>query len=249
MKIKIYPFLGVLVLLIIWQLLTLFAVISPILLPSPIKVFSVIGNLFWSGVIFKDLYRSLFIWFSGFFLGLFVGVPAGILMGYSNRVYESLELIIDFFRSLPSLVLYPLFVVFFGLGTIPKILLVIFVSSFYTLINTIYGVKYSRETYPIIAKIFKATKTQLFTKIILPAALPDIFAGIRISLSIALIVTVGSEMILGSDAGLGKRILDCSMVYNMSEMYAVIIIIGLLGWLSNKMAVLAEEKIVHWRGK
>jgi len=135
------------------------------------------------------------------------------------------------------------------LGNTPKILLVIFVSSFYTLINTIYGVKYSRETYLIVGKIFKATKMQIFGKIIFPATLPDIFAGIRISLSIALIVTVGSEMILGSDAGLGKRILDCSMVYNISEMYALIIIIGLLGWLSNKISLLVEERVVHWRGK
>jgi len=249
MKIRIYPFLGIFVIILIWYVLAIYHFPSPTILPPPGKVFAVLGTLFASGDIFKDLYRTLSIWFLGFFLGLFVGIPIGILMGYSKKIYESLELIIDFFRSLPSLVLYPLFVVFFGLGNIPKVLLVIFVSSFYTLINTIYGVKYSRETYLIIGKLFKANKIQIFSKIIFPAALPDIFAGIRVSISIALIVTVGSEMILGSDAGLGKRILDRSMVYNMSEMYALIIIIGLLGWLSNKLLLILEERLVHWRGK
>ena len=99
------------------------------------------------------------------------------------------------------------------------------------------------------AKALKASRWQTFSKVVFPAALPEISAGLRVSLSIGLIVTIGSEMILGANFGLGKRVLDASMVYNMSEMYAIIILVGLLGYFSNKLFVLIEEKVIHWRGK
>lgn len=246
---RIYLIVGPSGFVLLWFIITLFPLVSPILLPPPHRIAKAGYDLFVSLRIFPDLFYTICLWLAGLFLGIFIGVPLGILMGYFEKVHKSLELLIDFFRSLPSIVLYPVFVIIFGLGVFSKIAVVVFASALYIIINTIYGVKYSRESRFMLAKLLRATKLQTFTKIVIPSALADIFAGIRTSLSIGLIVTVGSEMIMGGNLGLGKRVLDASMVYNMSEMYALIIVVGLLGYGSNKIFVLIEDRVIHWRGK
>lgn len=249
MNSKKYLILGPLSVLLLWIILTATGIISPVLLPSPLKVIITLGRLFGSFEILPDFFKTIYLWLVGLIIGILIGTPIGVLMGYSDKIYAFLEVIIDFFRSLPSIVLYPLFIIFFGLGDLPKIAIVIFATSLYTAINTIYGVKYSRESRLVVVKVLRATKWQTFSKVIFPSALPEISAGIRISLSIGLIVTVGSEMILGANYGLGKKVLDASMVYNTSEMYALIVVVGFLGYVSNKFFVFIEDKVIHWRGK
>jgi len=244
-----YLIIGPVIILVIWFILTLFNIVNPLVLPSPIKVFCNFGTLFTSGKILSDFSETIFRWTVGLLFGVVIGVPIGILMGYSNKIYALLEVLIDFLRSLPSITLYPLFILFFGLGNLPKILIVIYATSLYTAVNTIYGVKYARESRILVAKSLKASTSKIFSRIVFPGALPEIFAGIRISVTIGLIVTIGSEMILGARYGLGKRVLDASNTFSMSEMYALILIIGLLGYFANRVFVGVENKIIHWRGK
>ncbi|OGF21867.1 hypothetical protein A2Y83_00895 [Candidatus Falkowbacteria bacterium RBG_13_39_14] len=80
------------------------------------------------------------------------------------------------------------------------------------------------------------------------SALPIIFAGLRIALSLSLVVAIASEMIIGGTRGLGKKIMDDMVVYNLTEMYAIIILIGSLGFISNKLFSVLENKIIHWKG-
>jgi NitT/TauT family transport system permease protein len=246
---KKYVFVGPIVILVLWFISTFFHLISPLLLPSPIKVFHMVGKLFLTGEVLPDFLKTIFRWLIGLSIGVAIGIPIGILMGYSDKIYASLEVLIDFLRSLPSITLYPLFILFFGLGDLPKVAIVIFATSLYTTLNTIYGVKYTRESRLLTAKSLRASSLQIFTRVIFPGALPEIFAGIRISVTIGLIVSIGSEMILGARHGLGKRVLDASNTFSMAEMYALIIIIGLLGYLSNRLLVALENRAIHWRGK
>ena len=244
-----YVLVGPLVLLLLWFALTAIPAVSPVLLPSPLKVAAALWNLLLEGSVLGDLGKTVLLWLSGLAGGLALGIPVGVLMGYSPRIHAFFEIPIDFFRSLPSIVLYPLFIIFFGLGDAPKIAIVVMSSFLYTAVSTIYGVRYSLASRLMVARVLKANRWQTLSKVVLPGALPEIAAGIRISLSIALIVTVGSEMILGASAGLGKRVLDASLVYNMSDMYALVLLIGALGYASNRLAVLFEGRVIHWRGR
>jgi len=126
--------------------------------------------------------------------------------------------------------------------------IVIFSTALYVMINTIYGVKYGKASKIALAKILKMTTIQEFKKIILPSSLPNIFAGLRITISLSLVVAVASEMIVSGTAGLGQKILDDMVVYNLTEMYAIILIIGLLGYFSNKIFSIVENKLIHWKG-
>ena len=101
-------------------------------------------------------------------------------MGYSNKVYMSLEIVVDFFRSIPVISLLPLFLVFFGIGNISKIAIATWTALLAVLFNSMYGVKHAKEMRLMVAKSLRANNFQIFTKIVAPDALPEIFVGIRI---------------------------------------------------------------------
>lgn len=240
---------GPLIILAMWFFLTYLGIVSPLFLPSLSSLGKELFNQLILGKILTDIAATIYRVFVGFALGLLVGVPVGILMGFSEKIYASIEIIIDFFRSLPAMALFPLFLLIFGLGDKAKIGIAFYATFLFMVINTIYGVKSCKETRIMVARTMRASELQIFTKVILPGSLPGIFAGIRVSISMALIVVVVAEMFMGTIYGLGQRIYNASLMYKIPEMYAAILITGIFGYFLNKVAVLIETKFVHWRGK
>lgn len=240
---------GPILLLIVWILLTSLNVIKPIFLPSIGSVISEFYKLFATAEILGDLGSTLIRWIIGLAIGVAIGVPLGIVMGYSDKIYSSLEIVVDFFRSIPAMTLFPLFLVFFGVGNKAKIIISAWGALLYVWVSAMYGVKHSKGVRLMVAKTLRANRFQIFKKFIFPDALPEIAGGIRVGISLSLVLVIASEMIMGTRFGLGKRIFDAALVYDMSEMYATIIIAGLLGYLSNKLFLLFENRIIHWSDK
>jgi len=234
---------------ILWYVATELGLLDPLFLPSPIDTVKSLCSLAATGVIVTDIIGTLARLAIGFSIGGCVGIVLGLPTGYFNKLYSSLEILIDFFRSVPVASLFPLFLVFFGIGNPSKVATAAWASFFIVLVNTTYGVRNCKETRLLVAKGMKASKTQVFTKFILPDSLPQIVAGLRTALSIALIVVVVTEMFMGTKAGLGKRIYDASLTYETAELYASILVTGLLGYGLNKLFVLFESRVVHWSGK
>jgi NitT/TauT family transport system permease protein len=185
----------------------------------------------------------------GFALAVGIGVPLGLLIGSSRRLVESLEFLIDFFRSLPASALFPMFILFFGIGDRSKVAVIVFSCALIILVNAIYGVKNCKEARLRAARAMGANRTALFTKVIFPEALPHIFAGLRISVSIGLILVVVTEMFIGTHRGLGQRIYDAHLMFRIAEMYAVILLTGVLGYVLNKIFITIEAKVFHWAGR
>ncbi len=237
---------GPIIFFILWLLFTEGGFISSLFLASPLQVFKSLIELFRNGLILKDILYTIFRLINGFILGAIFGIFLGIPIGYFKRIYSSLEILIDFFRSIPVASLFPLFLVFFGIGDTSKIATAAWSSFLIVLVNTTYGVKNVHQTRLMVAQTFNSTKLQIFSKIILPDSLPHIAAGLRISLSIAIIVVVMTEMFMGTNVGLGKRIYNTSLLYNTPELYATIFITGLLGYGLNKLMLLVEHRLIHW---
>jgi len=172
--------------------------------------------------------------FSGYFFAILLGIPLGIMVGYWEKAYNSLEFVIEFFRGFPATSLFPLFMLAFGIGDGAKIAIVIFSCSLVITINTLYGVRNSSKTRQMVAETMKANKAYIFARVILPDALPYITAGLRTALSLTLIIVVILEMFIGTDRGLGHLIYSAHMTYQIPEMYAMIIITGLIGYGLNK---------------
>jgi len=246
---KIYYFIVPLIIIIIWAILSNLKIISPLFLSTPQAVFLEIIRLFSSGEIINDILFTLYRTFIGFLIACIIGIPIGLLMGYYDKIYHSLEFIVEFFRSIPATALFPLFILSFGIGDSSKIALTAWAAGLILIINSMYGVHLGKELRIKSAKTMKISGFNLFKKIIFPEALPQIFSGMRIAISLSLVIVIVTEMFIGTNFGLGHRIINAQLVYRTSQMYATILITGILGFIINKSFILVEKKVVHWRGK
>lgn len=240
---------GPIIFIVIWILISYLELVNEFFLPKPDRVLFALWDLIVNKNLILDIQSTIFRWLLGLAIGMIIGIPLGIAMGNSKRLYNLLEVLMDFFRSIPTITLFPLFLVFFGIGDISKVLIGAWATILYVFINALYGVRQAKEFRIKVAKTFHATKSQIFIKVVLPEAMPSIFVGIRIAISMSLVVIVASEMIMGTTYGLGRKIFDSALVFAIPEMYASIIITGLLGYLSNKLFLLFENRIVHWVNK
>lgn len=237
------------ILIVIWFLITNLGLINPLFLPAPQKVAVVLIESLMHVDIWQDLGFTLYRAFLALTLGVLIGVPLGLLMGYFDNIYYSLEFIVEFFRSTPATALFPLFMLFFGIGDLAKIMLVFWGVLFIIIVHSMYGVRLGKRLRYRVARVMGFSGFLLFRKFIFPEALPQILAGLRIALSTSLIIVVVTEMFIGTQRGLGKRIIDFQLVYRIDEMYAAILLVGIAGYFLNKLFIKHEKKIVHWSGR
>jgi len=240
---------GPLVLLLLWFLLSGLELVDPFFLPSPAKVAGRMAALLGDSSTYGHLLKTFYRMMVGFSLAALIGIPLGIALGYWEKVYESVEFIIDFFRSFPATAMFPLFMLAFGIGDGSKIALVVFGCSLLILVNTTYGVRGCSRTRRMVAETMKASEAYIMAKVVLPEALPQISAGLRLALSLSLIIVVVLEMFIGTKQGLGYMIYNAHMTYQIADMYAFIIMAGLIGYFMNQGYVKMEEKLIHWAGK
>lgn len=246
-----YLFIGPLVIIIIWAVISGFQIVSPILLPTPWAVFSSLIDLFISKNqnILHDIgitcYRTLF----SFLISCVIGIPIGLLMGYNIKVFRVLEFIVDFFRSIPPIALFPLFILLLGIGEPAKLGVPIYGCTLIIIVNSIYGVINAPKLRRTIGQVYGFSKSRIFWKIVFPDSMPQVFAGMRIALSLALVLTIVVEMTIGSNNGLGKKIYDFHLLFDTPEMYAAILITGIIGYFLNKGFILLEKRVIHWREK
>jgi NitT/TauT family transport system permease protein len=240
---------GPLVLLIIWLIVYYAQIVNPIFVPSPADVFLKGIELVSGGVLAKDLLMTVERIFLSFVLSVLIGIPFGIVLGGSHRLYDACLVLVDFFRSVPGTALFPLFLLFFGIGDAAKIGNAVFASSLIIIVNSMYGVKNANKLRIETAQVMRASRRIVFSKVILPDALPEIIGGLRIAVSICLIVIVVTEMFIGTEYGLGKRIMHSHEMFRIPEMYAAILLTGLLGYFLNQLLLFFERHYVHWAGR
>ena len=244
---------GPLVLLTVWFLVTITKMVDPFFLPSPYKVGERLFTLLFLEPLTLNTYEHLLMTFyrmmAGYTIAVGIGVPLGIVLGYWEKIYDSVEFIIDFFRSFPATAMFPLFMLAFGLGDGSKIALVVFGCALLILVNTTYGVHGGSRTRKMVAETMKASETYIMAKVVLPEALPQIAAGLRLALSLSLIIVVVLEMFIGTTRGLGYLIYNAHMTYQIPDMYAFIVLAGLIGYFINQAFVKLEDKVIHWAGK
>jgi len=196
-----------------------------------------------------DLWAAVASTLQGWALGLgiasAIAIPLGIAIGSSGLLYRALRAMIEFLRPIPSVALIPLAVLIYGSGLESKVFLVVFASVWPLLMQTLYGV---RDTDPVAtdtARSFGLSRVQRLYAVTLPSAVPYIATGLRIASAIALILAVTAELVIGS-SGLGREIELARQGGAPELMYALIIAIGLLGWLLNGVFALGERRVLHW---
>jgi ABC-type nitrate/sulfonate/bicarbonate transport system permease component len=240
---------GPLALIAIWFLVTITKMVDPFFLPSPVIVGKQLGILLSKAETYEHIVMTFYRMMAGYTIAVGIGVPLGIVLGYWEKIYDSVEFIIDFFRSFPATAMFPLFMLAFGLGDASKIALVVFGCALLILVNTTYGVHGGSRTRKMVAETMKASEAYIMAKVVLPEALPQIAAGLRLALSLSLIIVVVLEMFIGTTRGLGYLIYNAHMTYQIADMYAFIVLAGLIGYFINQGFVKLEDKVIHWSGR
>ena len=192
-----------------------------------------------------DLLPSLSRLAGGYGLAVVVGIAAGIALGLSRRARLASEPVVEFLRALPAPALIPFALLLFGTGNNSKVFIIALGTVWPILLNTIDGVRGLESQQLDMARSYRIPPRSTLLHIILPAASPRIFAGMRTSLSIGIILMVISEMV-ASDNGLGYFILQSQRSFRIPEMWTGIVVIGLVGFALNWLFLRAEARVLFW---
>jgi sulfonate transport system permease protein len=246
---RLLPFIGPVALFIAWDLVVRLGFIKPILLPSPADTIAALITGLAGGPLLIDFAMTVWRTLQAFLIAAVVGVPLGVLLGSNEKAYRSVEFLIDFFRSTPSSALIPLFLLIFGVSDVNKIAIAAFGALLIVVFNSAYGVINARKQRVMAAKVMGASRWQVFKDVLIWESLQPSFVGLRSAVSMALVIVIVAEMFIGSDTGLGHRIIDAQQVLNVKSMYAAILAAGALGYALNILFLVAERRIVHWSGR
>ena len=243
------PFVGPIVLFLLWDLSVRAGLVKSILLPPPLDTLKALANGLAGGPLLNDFTVTLWRTFQAFMIAAVMGVPLGVLLGSAEKAYRSVEFLIDFFRSTPSSALIPLFLMIFGVSDINKVAIAAFGAMLIVVFNSAYGVINARKQRVMAARVMGASRWQIFKDVLIWESLQPSFVGLRSAVSMALVIVIVAEMFIGADTGLGNRIINSQQVMNVREMYASILAAGVMGYALNVLFLLAERRIVHWSGR
>ncbi len=243
------PLIGPLALFAIWWMAAAGNWVSGNLLPGPVATFGSLWQSIVIGDMLSDASATLKLTMSAFVIACVLGVPMGIVLGSSKRLYRSVEFVIDFFRSTPVTAMFPLFLLIFGIDDSSKISVAAFAAWLVLLFNVAYGVMNARETRVLAAKVMGASRWRIFKDVMFYDSLPQTFVGIRMAISMGLVVIIVAEMFIGSVNGMGHRIIDAQQVYDLEDMYASILVTGIIGYGLNLFFLGLERWLVHWSGR
>jgi ABC-type nitrate/sulfonate/bicarbonate transport system permease component len=218
------------------------------LFPPPSVVASTLWDLLAGGDFARPLASTLALFAAGYLLAVLSGVALGLLMGTSRFCAHLLEPLIESIRPMPKAALLPVLMLFLGLGAAMKVTAVALASFFPVWINTMQGARGVDPVLIATGRTFGLSGLAITMKIILPAATPYIFAGMRVALGLALLMTILSEMLAGT-GGLGFLVLENQRAFRIRQMYAWLVILALVGLAINAIMTIAERKLVPWLDK
>lgn len=231
-------------LLIAWDIAVELKVYPQILLPPPMKVLMVFVED-WPTVL-DNAGASISRVVTGITMSFLVAVPLGLMIGR----YKTLDMLTDWsiqiFRSVPPISLIPLAILFFGIGDKPAIALIFLAGLWPLLINTIFGVRGIERTLIKVARAARAGEGLIMRDIVLPAALPSIFTGLRLAVGAGWLTVVTSELI-AVKSGLGYMILNAQLTFRSELIFAGIFVIGAIGLLADQMVRLVRSYVCRWQ--
>jgi ABC-type nitrate/sulfonate/bicarbonate transport system permease component len=193
----------------------------------------------------SDVVPSLVRMGLGFGIAVVVAVSVGLLLGLSPRARRAAAPIVEFLRAIPPPALLPFAILVIGVGNSMKVFIIAFVCLWPILLNTIDGVTGVDPTLRETTRVYGVSKRDRLFRVMLPAASPQIFAGMRTSVSLALILMVISEMVASTN-GIGYFVLQSQRTFALPEMWSGILLLGILGYALNGAFVLIERRVLRW---
>jgi sulfonate transport system permease protein len=229
-----------------WQIIADARIFSPVFFPSPLRTLETLIDVASRGLLWKALAATSLRMFYGWVLASLLGIVLGAAIARSGPARAYLEPTLEFLRPLPASAVIPPAILFFGLSNEMTVAVIAFGAVWPVLLGSYHGFTNVEPRLAEVAAVHGMGPLEFLWKIAFPGALPDIFAGIRVSLAIALILAVVTEM-QAALPGLGFNILMAQRMFRSPELYAGIVVLGALGFVTNQALLVAERRLLRWR--
>lgn len=231
--------------LAVWQIGSTFGWINPTVFPPLDKILAATWEGIAGGKLLDDIAVSLQRSGLAFAAAVGLGIPLGLFMGQIRAVEQALDPLLQFFRQTSALALYPVFILLLGLGEASKVFVIFWATLFPILLATIGGVKEVDRKLIEMAATFGASRATIFRRVVLPASVPSIFVGLRLSATTALLLLIAAEMI-GANKGLGFQVMNAQYNFQIPQMFAAILLLAVLGLSANAALVTLQRRLCRW---
>ncbi|TXH66361.1 MAG: ABC transporter permease [Thiothrix sp.] len=233
---------AVLVFFTLWQYLTTSGALSTALIPSLDQIFGATWEALAKNDLSADIAVSLQRSTLAFVAAMAFSIPLGLFMGSFRKLEAVIDPLLQVFRQTSALALYPVFILLLGLGEASKVFVIFWAAAFPILLSTISGVQQTDKRLVEMARLFGASPLQVFRRVLLPASIPAIFVGLRLSATTSILMLVAAEMI-GAHQGLGFRLINAQYNFQIPLMFGVIFMLAGLGLSVNYSLVYLQK---HW---
>jgi len=239
-------------LIALWQVATMHA--ASIFFPTPYAIIARSAELWLSGPpshlflgdgVFHNIVPSLLRLLAGWCVAIAAGVPLGVLIGRSQYASDFLDPPLQFLRAIPGPALIPVLIILLGTESTMRVTLIAFGSVWPVLLNTIEGVRTIDPVAVDTARVFRLPRAARLRRIILPAAMPKIFGGVRVSLALAVILMVISELVASTN-GIGYGIQNAQLMFLLTDMWCGVVLLAVLGSTLNWLFLKFEHRALEW---
>jgi ABC-type nitrate/sulfonate/bicarbonate transport system permease component len=237
---------SVVLVLAFWEIVARLTGVNALYLPRPSQIVVALTAMFASGGLLADLLVTLYRIFAGFGIALVVGTLLGVWIATSKRVHAIADMWIAALYPLPKVTLIPLLIIWLGTGGPFMLTISALGAIFPILINTVLGVRQCDPGLVLAARDLGASPRQIVLKVLIPSAIPSIFAGVRLGLGVSIILVVAAEMVVGK-VGLGARLYLAGQILETEQVFAVLIVLAALGIVVTKIQDLIDVKLGRWR--
>lgn len=250
MKLKL-SFIGIikfmlpLLILAAWYIAELKGWFTPAILPPIRRVVTSFIKLVQTGQLQEDIIVSITRVLKGYSIAVIAGITLGTLMGTSKFFFEFFSLTLNGIRQIPMLAWIPLIILWFGIGEESKVAIIVLGAYFPILLNTISGIKNTDQRFVEVARLYRLSPWQTFTKVYLPSALPSILVGLKLGLGISWVAVVAAELIAAS-SGIGFRISDARSLMMPDVVIVGMLVIGTIGLLMDKILTYIFNYLTPW---
>lgn len=246
-KIPVYAsVLGLVGLLVIWEIVCSLKIVSPLFLPAPSAILTTGWDMLMSGEITENLGASLYRIVIGYLIGSAFGIFVGLILGFSKWADAIGTPIVYSIYPIPKIALLPLFILWLGIGELSKVTIIALGVFFPVVINTFSGVKNVDQMLIKAAVTFGSSPINVIRKVILPGSLPMIFAGLKLAAGTSLLLLVSAEMI-AAQSGIGSMVLHYGNLMITTKLMVGVLVLSMLGLIFNRTLQWLEHKLIPWK--
>ena len=231
---------------LLWQLLSNLKLIQPLLLPPPSQVAASGWELLKDGTLPRHIGYSLLRVLEGFGAASLIAVPFGIAVGLSRSFEHMTDFMVQVTKPIPPIAWIPLAILWFGIGEVSKVYIIMLGAFFPVLVNTVDGIRQTEGRFVEVAKVLEVSRWRFICQVVIPGALPSIMTGLRLGLGMAWVCVVAAELI-AAEKGVGYMIMDARQLSQSDVVILGMIAIGLIGKVMDSILRVLEKCLITWR--